>query len=307
MQPVSLFSDPAHYDTRHRGQLIDLLKPFWGKGGHFTDAERIAMYGISEKNVCFVPDLDACTLAVLPMSWNYYHAQGMLPRAEAFVAGAAKAGKKVLSWTSGDFGVKVPHFDNLVVLRASGYRSKLPAYHRGMPVFFGDPLKRFYHREDIFLREKQDKPVVGFCGQAKGTPAKYLLDIIRTALRNARFYTGLSVEDPQEIYPSTLRRARILHAIEKDGRLIADFIKRDQYRAGVAAPEARFHTTMEYYDNMIRSDYIVCVRGGGNFSVRLYETLAMGRIPVFVNTDCLLPLVDHINSERACGGVTAAE
>ena len=298
MEPVSLFSDPAHYDPRHRGQLIDLLKPFWGKADNFTDAERVALYGISEKELRFVPDFASCTLALLPMSWNYYHAQGMLQKADAFVAEAAQAGKKVLSWTSGDFGVKVPNFDNLVVLRASGYRSKLPAYHHGMPVFFGDPLKSFYHREEIFLREKPGKPVVGFCGQAKGTPAKYALDVVRTVLRNARFYTGLSVENPQDIYPSTLRRARVLHTIEKDGRLIADFIKRDRYRAGVATPEARLHTTMEYYDNMIRSDYIVCVRGGGNFSVRLYETLAMGRIPVFVHTDCLLPLADQVDWKR---------
>lgn len=43
---------------------------------------------------------------------------------------------------------------------------------------------------------------------------------------------------------------------------------------------------------MIESDYIICIRGAGNFSVRLYETLAMGRIPVFVNTDCMLPIDD---------------
>ena len=32
----------------------------------------------------------------------------------------------------------------------------------------------------------------------------------------------------------------------------------------------------------------------GNFSVR-FEALAMGRIPVFINTDCVLPLIDKIN------------
>ena len=40
---------------------------------------------------------------------------------------------------------------------------------------------------------------------------------------------------------------------------------------------------------------MVCVRGAGNFSVRLYETLAMGRIPVFVNTDCIIPLENAID------------
>ncbi|WP_025006945.1 exostosin domain-containing protein [Marinilabilia salmonicolor] len=31
----------------------------------------------------------------------------------------------------------------------------------------------------------------------------------------------------------------------------------------------------------------------GDFSVRIYESLAMGRIPVFINTDCILPY-DHL-------------
>ena len=57
-------------------------------------------------------------------------------------------------------------------------------------------------------------------------------------------------------------------------------------------------STIEFYQNIVDSDYVVCVRGAGNFSVRFYETLAMGRIPVFVNTDCLLPLSDKINWKK---------
>src|SRR5690606_19049993 len=45
-------------------------------------------------------------------------------------------------------------------------------------------------------------------------------------------------------------------------------------------------------------DYVLCVRGAGNFSVRFYETLLMGRIPIFVNTDCLLPFEDKINWKK---------
>ena len=40
---------------------------------------------------------------------------------------------------------------------------------------------------------------------------------------------------------------------------------------------------------MVGSDYVLCIRGAGNFSYRLYETLSCGRIPVFVDTDCVLP------------------
>ena len=52
---------------------------------------------------------------------------------------------------------------------------------------------------------------------------------------------------------------------------------------------------IEYYYNIRESDYILCLRGKGNFSIRFYETLLMGRIPIFINTDCLLPLMNHIN------------
>ena len=45
----------------------------------------------------------------------------------------------------------------------------------------------------------------------------------------------------------------------------------------------------EFVENIRGSDYIVCVRGSGNFSTRLYETLCMGRIPLIIDTDCVVP------------------
>ena len=51
---------------------------------------------------------------------------------------------------------------------------------------------------------------------------------------------------------------------------------------------------------MLTSPYSLCVRGAGNYSARFYEALAMGRIPVLVNTDCILPLDDKINWKQHC-------
>ena len=56
----------------------------------------------------------------------------------------------------------------------------------------------------------------------------------------------------------------------------------------------------EYVQNMVDSDYVLCARGGGNFSYRLYETLSCGRIPVFVDTDCVLPLESAIDWKGTC-------
>jgi hypothetical protein len=45
----------------------------------------------------------------------------------------------------------------------------------------------------------------------------------------------------------------------------------------------------EYLENMIGSDYVLCVRGDGNWSVRFYEAMCLGRIPVVVDTDLVMP------------------
>ena len=49
---------------------------------------------------------------------------------------------------------------------------------------------------------------------------------------------------------------------------------------------------------MNNTDYTLCVRGTGNFSARMYETLALGRIPIFVNTDCILPFNNKIDWDK---------
>jgi hypothetical protein len=51
---------------------------------------------------------------------------------------------------------------------------------------------------------------------------------------------------------------------------------------------------------MMDSDYVLCSRGFGNYSYRLYESLACGRIPVFVDTDCVLPYDFVIDWKRYC-------
>ena len=99
----------------------------------------------------------------------------------------------------------------------------------------------------------------------------------------------------EPFFASSYQRAKILQTFEKSANCVTNFIFRNQYRAGT---ENRDQTTLEYYNNILNSDYIVCIRGAGNFSVRLYETLMMGRIPIFVNTDCLLPLEEKIDWKK---------
>lgn len=308
MPITKIFTDPEHHRSFHRGELIDLLKPFIGKHEGYSDVERKGEYGISENDYEFTPNMEDCDVAVLPMSWNYYRRTRNMVKTIIFVNKAIAAKKNILSWTSGDFGVDVPDLSNLLVLRPNGYLSKLPNTHFGIPPFFQDPFRKYNFKNDFLLREWTPKPTVGFCGQAKGSILQYLGSIIRTGFRNLKYYSGISPLQPQTIVPPSLfLRARVLTAIEKDSRVQSNFIKRSKYRAGATTKEEQKKTAFEFIDNMINSDYIVCVRGGGNFSVRFYETLAMGRIPVFVNTDCLLPFSQEIRWKEHVVWVESSE
>ena len=57
-------------------------------------------------------------------------------------------------------------------------------------------------------------------------------------------------------------------------------------------------TTYELIDNYKTSEFCFCPRGSGNFSIRFYETLYYGRIPVLIDTDILLPFANQIEWEK---------
>ena len=88
----------------------------------------------------------------------------------------------------------------------------------------------------------------------------------------------------------------MLERFENQAGLQTNFVLRNRYHAG--NEQDKSDTSPEklaFVNNILDSDYTVCVRGGGNFSVRFYETLALGRIPIFIDTDCLLPFEDMID------------
>jgi len=286
---MKLYYPKSHYDKSHRGAVFPLLKPFIKSEG-FTDEERIAMYHVSENNFQFAKTLEDADVAVLTMAWNYYVHTGQVDKAEGFVRACGASGRKVLVWNAGDFGVKIPKYDHLIIFRESGYRSKFAENEYTLPSFIADPLKKYYQTQHPFLLPYSEKPRIGFCGQASLSQVRAAKELLLTASRNLKYHIGMRQEEPQTLIPTTYLRAAILDRLQQSDLVATDFILRKQYRAGVTANKDRHATTLEFYDNLKNAPYVVCVRGGGNFSVRFYEALAMGRIPVFINTDCSLPL-----------------
>lgn len=291
---MKLYYPKFHYNKSYRGQVFPLLKPFI-KGENFTDAQRKELYGVSERDFEFTEVLEDCDLVLLTMSWNYYVHTKQEKMAIAFIESCGSLNKKVIAINAGDFGVIVPYIENLIILRSSGYKSKFTKNEYALPAFIADPLNKYYQSETVFERSYISKPVIGFCGQANDSLFNAAKESFSTFLRNTKIVLDLKKEEPQQVFSTSFLRASVLKTLQRSKEVETNFILRKKYRAGITANKESDNTTLEFYDNLKNSDYVVCVRGAGNFSVRFYETLAMGRIPIFINTDCALPFDETLD------------
>jgi hypothetical protein len=272
--------------------------PYW-KDMPFSEPERQAMYGLGSNDFVLTKTIEEADLVIIPMSWNYYVNNTKVPIATGLLEKARRKGKKVLMHTTGDRGVTVP-FDYAYVLRLSGYKSARKPHEFVQPVFFDDPIATWFEGESPSFRHKSERPVIGFCGQADSHWARDLFLSGQQSIRNLLTHFKLRSEDAQSLYPPTRLRRKVLAQLHLSAEIKPNFIVRNKYRAGAISEADRHRTTIDFYRNIQESDYTVCVRGGGNFSKRFYETLAMGRIPLFINTDCNLPFEEEIDWRQLC-------
>ncbi len=65
-------------------------------------------------------------------------------------------------------------------------------------------------------------------------------------------------------------------------------VERDTFTLLTNNPNQDLHRR-EFRENLLESDYVLCPRGFGNFSIRLYETLSSGATPILINSGKNLP------------------
>lgn len=286
---------------------VVLLYPFWGaedeEPGEPTNG-RFAAYLQAGPGLFQLTDLTDATCALFPAPWERSsESQEGVAAAEQLAASAAAAGKKMVVFycSDSDAQVRVGGAE-LVVLRTSFFRSRRMPNEFALPGWSEDFMQRYLDGHPR-LRDKADQPVVGFCGLAEP-----LDQPLSRRLRGlARVLKRGSLADASP--PGAGLRTQALRALKGNAALAANFEVRDRFWGGAAAasPQTRQSLRNEYVANMVESDYMLCMRGAGNFSYRLYETLSCGRIPVFVDTDCVLPYDFAIDWRQYCVWVDATE
>jgi hypothetical protein len=86
-------------------------------------------------------------------------------------------------------------------------------------------------------------------------------------------------------------RHEILNVLSDNPNIETKFIVRDQFWGGTPhCPKL----IKEFQDNIINTHFTVCNRGAGNFSMRFYQVLSAGRIPIVIDTDMIFPFENEI-------------
>lgn len=291
MGTMKYYVDCTHYVDRKDWRYIPhLIRPYFDKPVAETD--KVSADYMTE-------DINLANCAILPMMLEYYSLKGKQDDMLDFIGKAKEKKLPVIAFNDDDYGV-VPVVKDIVILTQNAYQSKRLPKEYGSSFIIDDPMAKYFPGDKPFIRNKSCKPVVGFDGLAKESFIRIIYHGLQHIIHNLKFYTGLSVYSPTKILPAVLIRARALNILEHDKRIVTNFNKRNRFRGGAKNAQEQTRKTLEFYQNMKDSDYIICARGGGNFSSRFYETLAMGRVPVFINTDCILPFDNLIDWRKYC-------
>lgn len=179
---------------------------------------------------------------------------------------------------------KINPFDNISELINLSYR-----YNKKILLFYNDDNDKIFNFENSILFRtslyKSKKPenyfsLPAFCNDLK---------------RECEYKFREKKPIPTVGFCGALThnlRGEIVTILENKKRIIPNFKIRNYFWGGDIWGE---NVRKEYIENTLNSDFVLCVRGAGNFSYRFYETLCLGRIPLVIDTDIDLPFENYIN------------
>ena len=286
---------------------LAFLYPFWGKNSEDwknPHSRRYDRYLEVGSDLFEISPLEQADAALLPFDWLYVEAQpALLEFAQAMAQAAAEQGIPLIVFYLDDATIGV-ELDNTLVFRTSAQRSIRRANEVVIPAWSEDFVEHYCDGK-VRLRSKSDRPVVGYCGYtAVVKPKNALTNRLRLQLGAvpgaARTLSKLGIELVKPpgawLYGSRIR-SQALFILSKSCKIECNFLIRDALHH---TEKLTLTQREQFVENMLGSDYILCTRGGGNFSYRLYETLSCGRIPVLINTDCEMPFERWIDWKHYC-------
>jgi hypothetical protein len=305
---LNIYSDKNYLSNGIKS--VPMLYPFWKEfiPNQKYPWNRIHDNYIEVGNSLFnMTSLKEADLAIMPANWRAIRGESWRDKVNKqaqdismqFAEKVANNGKELIVFFAGDCCAEKVPIKNATIIRPAVYRSQKRQKDIIIPALVEDYVKE-YLGGLISIRQKAAKPVVGFCGLAQ--PDSWDLKL------KAFTYHGLMLSKSLKLgvspYKGKILRNQAMRILADSPSLVnTNFIITERSQSVYLTtqdPDKRQKTRAEFVKNMVESDYNLCCRGSANYSIRLYETLSCGRIPVFIDTDCVLPYDSVIDWKKYC-------
>ena len=292
------------------GAPVDLLIPFIGISNEEYGEGRLYAHTFDEyckhaHDYIELVTLEECEVCLFPINYNqsWDDKTNRPDKIKNFIDKVEGSGKKIFVFLGHDISATGVNINKSIVFSGAIDKSKQAKDVYSYPHFFSDLL--IYNGTPFAPKEKSVLPVVGFCGYAPPLEIKISKEKVISFLKLTANYAGLMKLFPSRISHSY--RARAIIALKRSDKVKPNLRIKNTFAFG---PNGQLNTgnTKEsdtdfrknFINNILDSDYTLCVRGIGNNSIRFFETLCCGRIPVFVNTDSVLPFDHVIDWKKKC-------
>lgn len=220
------------------------------------------------------------------------------------IATAGTLGRPIVIFFDSDHDEAIAWPAHAIVFRFSIYAETRHPGEFAIPTFSQDFLAQHYG--DVpRLRTKHATPSVSFCGYAPPLGCAFSQPMLRETARYVAY--RLKLLQRRRRWVAHAPRVQALRTLRATPGIDSRFLIRDRFafnQWGVLQPGGTADTATqqrtEFVTNLDGADYALCTRGLANCSIRFYEALSLGRLPLFINTACVLPF-DWIVNWREVG------
>ncbi len=289
---INLYTEITHSDeTSWLNHLIHPIRAYWGDGTKEWSkwSDDFLFYKDYFKIVENTIESD---VGFLPLTLNYYVKNNKLSLVDNMADLMEKNNQSLYVWVDGDLSINYYHA-NCIFIKYFGDSTMQLKNEIIQPGDMKKDLLYEYYGGRLKKREKSDFPVIGFDGIANYPNSKLIGTILKNSLHHASYKLLNEKIKPEPIFPFLLKRKRILAQLKKSNNLKTNFKIRSSFAPGTLGRDDQ--ARKEFITNIIDSDYTFCFRGAANYSLRFYETLCLGRIPLFINSNCILPFQDKVD------------
>lgn len=244
-----------------------------------------------EEDISYTSVPDEADLVILPNNFSFH-----TPEASNYITKYADIADglniPLYIFSCGDYSDSLVFDPRATVFRYSLYKSSIRPLDVSTPTLTAD-----ISIGGISLRSKVDVPTVSFCGRAGFSSFR---EMLATWVRRVRYECLGLIKPPERArIRGILWRQWAIAACMRSPLVKTLFILRKTFSGALQTIEVSpVQARADFLHSMKDTDFVLAPKGDGNYSNRFLEALAMGRIPVLIDTDVVLPFEETIDYSK---------